>query len=125
MGNPFAPDHEPDAPAVIEPGSFSDDDNQPPEPRHEDLGKTVVYLPVAAPMGDDQENVTVQLRNTDAGELVLPVFSGLDALVAACGEDQAWVSVTAGDLDGLVAQSGADSVMVDAPVPDGDEGEHA
>lgn len=127
MGNPFTPDREPDAPAVIEPGSFSEDDDQAPWSDEDRLGSTVVYLPVAAPMGEGQQNATVQLRHTDAGELALPVFSDLGTLVANCGEDQAWISVTTAALDDIVTQSGADSVAVDAPMPDSDqdEGEHA
>lgn len=122
VGNPFTPDREPDAPAVIEPGSFSEDDDQAPADDESQPGATVVYLPVAAPMGEGQQNATVQLRHTDAGELALPVFSSLDTLVANCGEDQAWISVTTAALDDIVAQSGAYSVAVDAPMPDSEQG---
>lgn len=111
------------SPSVIGPEHVGDEDNEEPSGDEQQLGSTIVYLPVAAPMGSGQENVTVQLRHTDADELALPVFSDLDALVASCGKDQAWISVTTGALDDIVTQSGADSVVVDAAMPGSEQDE--
>lgn len=105
------------APSVIGPEVVGDEDVDEPAEDEQQPGSTIVYLPVAAPMGSDQHNVTVQLRATDADELTLPVFRDLETLIACCGQDQAWISVATGDLDDIVAQTGADTVVVDAVVP--------
>lgn len=58
-----------------------------------------------------EEEVTLELRRTEEGQLAVLAFSSLGVLVAGCGEAQPWVAVPTERLDDLVRLSGADVVL--------------
>lgn len=62
---------------------------------------------------------TLELRETDDGQLAVMVYSSLEALVAGAGQHQPWIAVPRERVDGLVRLSGADGVLLDTVIPAG------
>lgn len=77
----------------------------------------LVYLPSERVHGGDLE-ATVEFRRTESGQLIVLAFTSLRALVEGCGEKQPWVSVPGGYLGRIVEDSGADTVVWNAVLPD-------
>lgn len=78
-------------------------------------GLPVVFVPserVSA--GDTQARLV--LRQLDDGALIVPAYSSLEALVRCCGKSQSWVCLPADGLPGLLAETGAAFVVLDAPL---------
>lgn len=61
--------------------------------------------------GDEQARLV--LRRLDSGEVVVPAYTSVGALVAACGPDQPWVALPPAALDALVAAGTAATVVLD------------
>lgn len=109
--NPFGLDAEP-APAV-----FGLDDEGAPLAKDASHAESapVVYLASAntAQTGDD---VTFHVYRSDEGELLLPAFSSLEALVTVFGDSQAWIGVNHNRLEPIRTACGAAQVVWD-PTP--------
>lgn len=91
------------APAVLQPEHF--DDEQP----------EVVFLPCEPVQRGDAE-AQVHLRYTDTEQLALLVYSSLEQLIRALGEQQTWISVPAESVSDLLERTGAETVAYDPPI---------
>lgn len=78
--------------------------------------ENVVYIasqPLANP------DATLEMRETDDGQLAVMVYSSLETLVAGAGPQQPWIAVSRERVDELVRLSGADGVLLDTVIPPG------
>jgi hypothetical protein len=73
-----------------------------------------VFVPALRLQPGDVEAQLV-LRQVD-DQLVLPVYSSLERLLAGCGSQSAWVSIRADVLDQLLPQLGDPVVLLDVPL---------
>lgn len=80
------------------------------------MSTDLVYAPCHAVSPADADVHLLLLQDASA-QLLLPAWSSLDRLVQACGEQQPWVSVRLGHLDGVRASAGAVAVLLDAVAP--------
>lgn len=86
------------------------------EPQGGADGSGLVLVPIQA--ADPQADRTVvELRRMPDGQLALPIFSDLDALVAGCGPAQPWMLLPTERLADLRAELGFDGVIVDVELP--------
>ncbi|WP_243791452.1 SAV_915 family protein [Saccharopolyspora gloriosae] len=99
-------EHEQAAPAVFR-AEHIESEEQVPE---------TVYLPSQRATRQDEE-VTLELRDTAQGDRALLAFTSLRELVDGCGDGQAWVAVRGHQIDDLRARSGADVILWDAALP--------
>ncbi len=72
----------------------------------------LAYVP-SLPIGRDDDEATLELRETVDGDLALLVFSSQDELVEHCGHRQPWIGVPRASVDELRSRSGADVVVWD------------
>lgn len=79
------------------------------------VSTSIVFAPCAAVAADDQQ-VQLLLLQSLPDVLLLPAWSSLDRLIAACGEHQPWVSVELERIDAVRADAGAVAVLLD-PLP--------
>ncbi|WP_026360321.1 SAV_915 family protein [Amycolatopsis nigrescens] len=77
----------------------------------------VIYVPTTPHRNGNTES-SIELRRTGDGRLALLAYSALDRLVACCGEHQAWVLVTSGNLPKLYAAQPYDVILLDAQLPE-------
>jgi hypothetical protein len=63
------------------------------------------------------EKVYAELRRLSDGQLALAAYTSLPELVAACGEQQSWVSFPADWLPSMREHTGFDTVVLNRPVP--------
>lgn len=89
-------------------GEFGADGEEDPE---------LVFLPSERVHRGDME-AAVEFRRTEDGQLVVLAYTSVRALVEACGEKQPWVALPSVYLEQIVAESGADSVLWNAELPD-------
>ncbi|MCA1675231.1 MAG: hypothetical protein LC799_24575 [Actinobacteria bacterium] len=75
-------------------------------------GEPVAYVPSQRGSLSD-EQVTLELRHTVDGRLVMLAYTSLDFLVAGCGEAQPWVAAPAERVSELQRLSGAETVLWD------------
>jgi hypothetical protein len=78
----------------------------------------VVFVATRQPRPGDVD-VTLELRPTHDGTLVIMAYSSLDTLVAGAGEEQPWIAVPPDQLDELLRRTGAGGVLLDAVIPPG------
>lgn len=68
-----------------------------------------------SPLADDTVEVTLVPVTGEGGRyrLVALAFTSVSLLVEAMGEEQTWVVLPAGEVDGALLGSGAEAVLVD------------
>lgn len=96
------------APAVIgeQPGS----EQRPNEQAHSE--QEAAFVP-SQRLRDGDAEVTLELRQTEDGQLAMLAYSSLELLVDGCGQAQPWVAVPTDRVDGLASQGGAETVLWD------------
>jgi len=77
----------------------------------------VVYVPCERPPAPDGE-LTVDLRRTRDGQVVLLVYSALDRLVCSCGPRQPWVVMPTASLEHVNQRAPFDMVLLDMDIPE-------
>jgi hypothetical protein len=77
----------------------------------------VVYVPSDRADGGVKPETKIHLRYLEDGQLVLPVFSSLDQLIADCGEGQPWIAVAAERVEEFRQVVGADVAVLDPVIP--------
>ncbi|CAM4292502.1 SAV_915 family protein [Kibdelosporangium persicum] len=75
----------------------------------------VVYVPCQSASEDE---LVVDLRTTDAGEVALLVYTALDRLVDCCGPNQPWAALRTETLAKVREATNFNVVMVDVVVPE-------
>lgn len=78
----------------------------------------VVYV-ASQPLTAQDAEATLEMRETDDGQLAVMVYSSLETLVAGAGKHQPWIAVPRERVDELVRLSGADGVLLDTVIPAG------
>lgn len=101
-------EHEAPTPPVIG-GDFAADGEEDPE---------LVFLPSSERVHRGDMEAAVEFRRTEDGQLVVLAYTSVRALVEACGEKQPWVALPSAHLEQVVADSGADSVLWNAALPE-------
>lgn len=89
------------------------------DPRWQDPGSAdwaLVYLP-SRPFRPGDEQARLELQPMRGGWLAVLAYSSLTLLAWGCGRGQSWVSVPAGLLDEARQQAGADTILLDTPLP--------
>ncbi len=89
------------------------------EPAWDDAGSTdwgLVYVP-SRPFHLGDEQAKLELQPMPGGLLAVMSYSSRDTLKAGCGPEQPWVSIPAGLLDEARRQAGADTIVLDTPLP--------
>lgn len=81
------------------------------------IDDTAVYLPTE-PVAAGDRQARLELRHTTGGQLGLLVYTSLERLVEACGDQQPWISVPLADLHTIAEQVEADVVLEDIALPD-------
>ncbi|MEV4283523.1 SAV_915 family protein [Actinoplanes xinjiangensis] len=80
----------------------------------------IVYVPLQpTPPGavqNDQE-MTIELRQTRDGRLALLVYSAMDRLIDHCGPAQPWTILATQDLEKVALATGFDLVLLDLDIP--------
>jgi hypothetical protein len=76
----------------------------------------VVYVP-CAPSAPDDDDLSVDLRETQDGRLALMVYSGPERLTACCGPHQPWVALRAAELEQVRVDTGFALVLLDVEIP--------
>lgn len=87
------------------------------EPVEPPVDVSLAYVPSRRATAGD-EDVTLELRTTEDGELAMLVFSSLDLLVAGCGEAQPWVAIPWERVEIVMHLSGAEAVLWDVVLSD-------
>ena len=77
----------------------------------------VVYVP-CAPLDQDDEGLSVDLRRTREGKLALLVYSALDRLIICCGEQQPWVVLPTANLEKIRENTDFELILLDIEIPD-------
>lgn len=80
--------------------------------------ENVVYI-ASQPLANPDADATLEMRETDDGQLAVMVYSSLETLVAGAGPQQPWIAVSRERVDELVRLSGADGVLLDTVIPPG------
>lgn len=78
----------------------------------------VVYVASHQLKRGDTE-ATIEMRETDDGQLAVMVYSSLETLIAGAGDQQPWIAVPRERVPELVRRSGADGVLLDTVIPPG------
>ncbi|WP_281290255.1 SAV_915 family protein [Saccharopolyspora dendranthemae] len=78
---------------------------------------TAVFLP-AEPVAAGDRQARLELRHTTGGQLALLVYTSLERLVKACGDQQPWISVPVAELHSIAEQVEAEVVLEDIALPD-------
>lgn len=77
-----------------------------------------MYLP-SRPFRPGDELAKLELQPMPGGRLAVMAYSSLETLTVGCGPGQPWVSIPAGLLGEARRQAGADTVVLDTPLPAG------
>ncbi len=77
----------------------------------------MVYVPCDRVSPGDEE-LNVDLRPTNDGQVALLVYSALDRLVSCCGPHQPWVVMPTARFDKLGKHTHFDMVLLDIAIPD-------
>jgi hypothetical protein len=78
----------------------------------------IVYV-ASQQLRPGEDEATLEMRETDDGQLAVMVYSSLDTLVAGAGPAQPWIAVPRERVEELVRHSGADGVLLDTVIPPG------
>lgn len=111
----------PSAPSIWEPEAFTD--GVAPAvllPEHFDNTPGEVVFVLCQPIQHGAAQAEVHLRYTDTDQLALLVYSSLDELVRAFGDKQTWISVPVDTLADLVVRTGADVIVYDTALTEGE-----
>ena len=108
-------------PSVID-ADYLPDDDEPPEDVARPASSSVpveqqAFIP-SLPVEADDTHAQVELRPTEQGKLALLCYESLELLLAACGNQQAWISVRRGQVDDVLEYTDADVVLWNASLPD-------
>jgi hypothetical protein len=79
-------------------------------------GDPIVYVP-SRPFRRTSRSAHVELQLIADGKRALMTYSSLSALLHCCGPNQHFVAFPAGLLAAVLAESGADTVLIDLPLP--------
>jgi hypothetical protein len=79
-------------------------------------GDPIVYVP-SRPLPSAGRPAELELQPTTEGKRALMTYSSRSALLHCCGPNQHFVAFPAGRLADVVAGSGADTVLIDLPLP--------
>jgi hypothetical protein len=77
----------------------------------------IVYVPCDRVSPGDEE-LSVDLRPSNDGQVALLVYSALDRLVSCCGPHQPWVVMPTARLDKLGEHTHFDMILLDIAIPD-------
>lgn len=77
----------------------------------------VVYVPCSN-MSTSDDHLSVDLRPTRDGRLVLLVYSALDRLVACCGDRQPWVVMPTASLEEIRKETNFELILLDVEIPE-------
>lgn len=108
-------------PGVID-ADYLPDDDEPPEDAGRRANSSVpveqqAFIPSAhVEAGDTQAQV--ELRPTEQGQLALLCYESLELLLAACGNQQAWISIRREQVDEVLQYTDADVVLWNAALPE-------
>lgn len=80
--------------------------------------ENVVYV-ASQPLAGADAEATLEMRETDDGQLAVMVYSSLETLVAGAGAQQPWIAVPRERVPELVRLSGADGVLLDTVIRPG------
>lgn len=80
-------------------------------------GEPMVYVP-SRPFRKGDVEARLELQPLTTGGLALLAYSSRQSLLDGCGSGQHYVRLRAPMLPEVMRQSGADSVLMDAPLPD-------
>lgn len=75
-----------------------------------------VFVPSEHPTGGVTGETKVQLRRVEGGGVVLLTYSSLELLVANLGEHQPWIAFPGRKVQELLAETGANAAVLDAPL---------
>ena len=78
-----------------------------------DMSDAVVFAPCEPILPGDAQ-VRVLLLQAESQLLLIPAWSSLERLVAACGDGQPWVSIPLAEVDAVRDRVGATAVLLDA-----------
>lgn len=84
----------------------------------EDDTADIVYV-ASQRLRSSETEATLEMRQTDDGQLAVMVYSSLDTLVAGAGPNQPWIAVPRERVGELVRRGGADGVLLDTVIPPG------
>lgn len=76
-----------------------------------------VYVP-CSPFNAGDTDLSVDLRSTKAGQIVLLVYSALDRLVDNCGPEQPWTVLPATELEQIRVATGFELILLDVCIPE-------
>jgi hypothetical protein len=76
----------------------------------------VVHVPCAPTQSDDE--LTIDLRATKDGRLVLLVYSAMDRLIEHCGPAQPWTVMLTKDLEHARLATGFELILLDLDIPE-------
>lgn len=77
----------------------------------------VVYVPCDRPPAPGDDTLFIELHQMTDERTALLVYSALDRLVDACGEQQPWVVVPTERLRDIHEAQPFDAVLLDEPLP--------
>lgn len=108
-------------PNVID-ADYLPDDDEPPEAEGTPTRSPVppeqqAFMP-SAPVQADDAYAQIELRPTEQGKLALLCYESLELLLAACGTQQAWISVRREHVDDVMRYTDADVVLWNASLPE-------
>jgi hypothetical protein len=79
-------------------------------------GDPIVYVP-SRPLPSAGRRAELELQPTAEGKRALMTYSSRASLLHCCGPNQYFVAFPAGKLADVLAESGADTVLIDLPLP--------
>jgi hypothetical protein len=82
----------------------------------DDAGDPIVYVP-SRPFRRAGGRAHVELQRIAGGKRALMTYSSQSMLLHCCGPNQHFVAFPAGRLTAVLAASGADTVLIDLPLP--------
>lgn len=77
-----------------------------------------LFIP-SRPFRSGDQQALFELQPLTGGRLALMLYSSQRSLVAGCGPEQPWVSIPAGLISEARRQSGAHTICLDTPLPEG------
>lgn len=80
--------------------------------------ENIVYV-ASQPLRRGETEATLEMRETDDGQVAVMVYSSLETLVAGAGPTQPWIAVPRERVEELVRRSGASGVLLDTVIPPG------
>lgn len=76
----------------------------------------VVYI-ASQPLKQGDTDATLEMRETNDGQLAVMVYSSLETLAAGAGKEQPWIAVPRDEVPKIVDESGANGVLFDTVIP--------